>query len=143
MKSPLRHLFLCIMFCAVVTAVFAKTKDRPDSDYRDGVLVSFRTVAAGSNCSSSGSVKGAVDDSGNVEGTDNSNGSCYNISVRLYTIKVGDTTFVIKHAPESWNRNSVLEQQLPGLKFKVRTQKDKLYIKVGERESPFFIVDAQ
>jgi hypothetical protein len=127
----------------MVTIAFAKTKERPDSDYQDGVLVSFRTVVAGSNCSSSGSVKGSVDDSGDVEGRADSSGSCYNLSVRLYTIKVGDNTFVIKHAPEGWNRQSVLARQLPGLRFKVRTQKDKLYIRVGERESPFFLVEAK
>jgi len=69
MKSALRLLSLCILFCAVVTIAFAKSKERPDSDYQDGVLVSFRTVAAGTNCSSSGSVKGSVDDSGGIEGT--------------------------------------------------------------------------
>jgi hypothetical protein len=143
MKTQLKHLSLCILFYAVVTTAFAKTKERPDSDYQNGVLVSFRTVEAGNNCSSSGSVKGSVDDSGNVEGTTNSSDSCHNISVRLYTIKVGDSTFVIKHAPENWNRQSVLEQQLPGFKFKVRTQKDKLYIKVGDRESPFFLIEAR
>jgi len=143
MKPQTRYLSLCILFCAVVTIAFAKTKERPDSDYQDGVLVSFRTDAAGSNCSSSGSVKGSVDDDGEVEGTTDSSGSCHNISVRLYTIKVGDSTFVIKHAPENWNRRSVLDQQLPGFRFKVRTQKDKLYIKVGERESPFFLVEAK
>jgi len=120
----------------------AKTKERPDSDYQDGVLVSYRTVAAGSNCSSSGSVKGSVDDGGDIEGTNSSSGSCYDVGARLYTIKAGGNTFVIKHAPENWNRKSVLDQQLPGFKFKVRTQKDKLFIKVGERESPFFLVEA-
>jgi len=139
----MKHLCLCVLFFAVVTLAFAKAKERPDSDYQDGVLVSFRTAAAGSSCSSSGTVKGAVDESGNVEGTNNSTGSCNDISVRLYTIKVGKNTFVIKHAPENWNRKSVLEQQLPGFQFKVRTQNDKLYLRVGERESPFFVVEAQ
>jgi hypothetical protein len=143
MKTQLRHLQLWILFCVVATTAFAKSKERPDSDYQDGVLVSFRTVAAGSNCSSSGSVKGSVDDSGDVEGTADSSGSCHSISDRLYTIKVGDSTFVIKHAPENWNRQSVLDRQLPGFKFRVRTQKDKLYIKVGERESPFFLIEAR
>ena len=143
MKCPPRYLSLCILLCAVVSIAFAKTKERPDSDYQDGVLVSFRTVAAGSNCSSSGSMKGSVDESGNVEGKADHSGSCQDVNVRLYTIKVGDNTFVIKHAPENWNRKSVLEQQLPGFKFKVRAQKDKLYIKVGERESPFFLVEAK
>jgi hypothetical protein len=143
MRFRTKSLTLWILFLAGLSVAFAKSKERPDSDYQDGVLVSFRTVTAGSNCSSSGSVKGSVDDSGGVEGTSNSNGSCSNVNVRLYTIKVGDNTFVIKHAPENWNRKSVLEQQLPGFKFKVRTQKDKLFIKVGERESPFFLVGAQ
>jgi len=143
MKSTLSCLSLCILFCGLVNFAFAKTKERPDSDYQDGVLVSFRTTTSGSSCSSSGSAKGSVDDSGGVEGTTNTNESCHDIGVRLYTIKIGDNTFVIKHAPENWNRKSVLEQQLPGARFKVRTQKDKLFIKVGERESPFFLIGAQ
>jgi len=143
MKSAFRHLSICILFCSVVTIAFAKSKERPDSDYQDGVLVSFRTVAAGSNCSSSGSVKGSVDGSGNVEGKADNSGSCRDVGVRMYTIKVGDNTFVIKHAPENWNRKCVLEDQLPGTKFKVRTQKDKLFIKIGERESPFFLEEAK
>ena len=77
------------------------------------------------------------------EGKTDSSGSCQDTSVRLYTVKVGDSTFVIKHGVEIWNRESVLARQLPGFKFKVRTQKDKLYIKVGERESPFFLVEAK
>jgi hypothetical protein len=44
MKFTLRHLSLCVLFCAVVTIAFAKSKERSDSDYQDGVLVSFRTV---------------------------------------------------------------------------------------------------
>jgi hypothetical protein len=88
-------------------------------------------------------VKGAVSDSGGVEGTTDTSGACHDIGVRLYRIKVGDNTFVLKHAPENWNRKSVLEQQLPGFRFKVKTQKDKLFIKVGERESPFFLIGAQ
>lgn len=143
MESPVRCLFLIVLFCAVATAAFAKTKERPDSDYQDGVLVSFRTVDTGSNCSSSGSVKASVDDSGDVKATTDSSGSCQNVDVRLYTIKVGDNTLVIRHAPENWNRKSVLERQLPGFRFKVRIQKDKLYVKVGERESPFFLVEAK
>lgn len=143
MKFQMRHLSLCILFCTLASTAFAKTKERPDSDYQDGALVSFRTVAAGSSCSSSGSVKGSVDDSGGVEGRTDNSGSCHNLSDRLYTIKVGDNTFVVKHAPESWNRKSVLEQQLPGVKIKVRTQKDKLYIKIENRESPFIVEAAQ
>ena len=143
MKCPFRHLLLCISICTVAAIAFAKAKERPDSDYQDGVLVSFRTISSGSNCSSSGTVKGSVDENGNVEGKTDSRGSCQDTSVRLYTVKVGDSTFVIKHGVEIWNRESVLARQLPGFKFKVRTQKDKLYIKVGERESPFFLVEAK
>jgi hypothetical protein len=143
MKSGMKLLSFCMLSLAFAMVIFAKTKERPDSDYQDGELVSFRTVAAGSNCSSSGAVKGSVDEVGNLEGKAENSGSCYDIGVRLYTIKVGSHTLVVKHAPENWNRDSVLARQLPGFTFKVRTQKDKLYIKVGERESPFFVVGAQ
>jgi hypothetical protein len=143
MKSTLSCLSLCILLCGLVTIASAKTKERPDSDYQDGVLVSFRTTTSGSSCSSSGTVKGEVSDSGDVDGTTDTSGACHDISIRLYTIKVGDNTFVVKHAPEIWNRKSVLVQQLPGFRFKVRTQKDKLFIKAGDRESAFFLIGAQ
>jgi hypothetical protein len=142
MKSTVSLWLCCILVCGLATSAFAKTKVQ-DSDYQDGVLVSFRTAATGSSCSSTGSLKGSVDSGGDVAATTDSNASCQDIGSRLYTIKVADNTFVIKHAPENWNRKSVLSEQLPGFKFKVRTQKDKLYIKVGDRESPFFIVGAQ
>jgi hypothetical protein len=131
------------VLCGLETFAFAKTKERPDSGYQDGVLVSFRTAKSGSSCSSSGTVKGEVSDSGDVDGSTDASGACHDIDVRLYTIKVGDNTFVVRHAFENWNRKSVLMQQLPGFRFKVRTQKDKLFIKVGERESPFFLIGAQ
>ena len=78
-----------------------------------------------------------------MEGKIDNSGSCQDKSIRLYTIKAGDNTLAIKHGIEIWNRESVLARELPGFKFKVRTQKDKLFIKVGERESPFFVVEAR
>lgn len=136
----------------------AKTKERPDSDYQEGILVSFRTVANGSSCSSSGTVNGSVNDGGTVEGTTKGSSSCSDNTVRHYTEKVGDNMFVIKPSTTGkenatgmatmgfgflFMKSSVLADELPGTKFKVRSEKGKLFIKIGKRESPFSVIEAQ
>ena len=58
-----------------------------------------RTITSGSNCSSNGTVNGTVDDNGDVSGTSHGNATCSDTTVRLYTIKVGDNTFLVKPVP--------------------------------------------
>lgn len=137
-----KTLALLVLLVISLTSATAKTKEKPDSDYQDGVLVSFRTVASGSNCSSSGTVKGSVDDNGKVSGDVDGEGSCSDRTVRLYTVKIGNTTYVLKPLPMAWNRPSVLASELPGARIKARTEKGKMYIKIGTRETPFAVQEA-
>jgi hypothetical protein len=137
----------------------ALAKDKhPDSDYQDGVLVSFRTIVTGNDCSSSGTVKGTVNDSGDVDANSNTRSSCSDDSVRLYSIKVGDNMFELEPmvtgkeaaagiATMGWGalfmKRSVLSNQLPGTRLKVRSDKGKIFVKIGDRESPYSVTSAK
>lgn len=143
-----------IVLALTLPTPIASAKDkhsRPDSNYQDGTLVSFRNVATGSSCShtaeTTGDVDATTDDNGNTSGTVKSTtrGStdCANSYKRLYTIRYAESTLVIAHAPEIWNRPSVLARQLPGAKIKVRYDGKHLFVKVGEKESKFDIVEGK
>jgi hypothetical protein len=138
------------------TQVWAKPPK--DVQYQDAVLVSFKDITTGSNCSSNGTVKGKVDDDGNVSGDSNSTTSCSDKTMRHYTIKVGDSVFVLEPsmsggqkagavASLGWSavfaKKSVLWNQLPGTHMQVRSDPHGFYVKVGNRESLYDIVGAK
>lgn len=134
----------------VLLTSMALAKDKhPDSDYQDGVLVSFRTVVTGNDCSSSGTVKGSVDDSGDVDTRSDASSSCSNDTVRLYTVRVSDNTFELRPAitggtlRAAFMKGSVLNNQLPGTMIKVRSDKGKIFVKIGDRESPYSVTSAK
>jgi hypothetical protein len=133
----------------LVVSASAKNKKAADGDYHDGVLVKFETVSSGLSCSSSGS--GKVNDNGQVNVSNS--GSCSEDSVGHYTVAVGDVSYVLAPAlahpktalftlgySAAFQKHSVLYAQLPQTAVKVRVSKDKLYVKIGDRESPYRVV---
>jgi hypothetical protein len=134
---------------ALALSVSAKDKKAADGDYHNGVLVRFETVSTGLSCSSSGS--GTVNDDGQVS-TSNS-GSCSEDSVGHYTVAVGDVSYVLAPAlthpktaiftlgySAAFQKHSVLYAQLPQTPVKVRVSKEKVFVKIGDRESPYRVV---
>jgi ubiquitin len=130
-----------VVLLAIASVAVAKEK-HSDSDYQDGVLVSFRSTVTGSNCSASEKARGSVSNSGAVESKSEGSGSCSNITTRLYTVKIGENMFEIEALPVTWNRANALENQLPGYRFRVRTEKGEFYIKIGNRETAFEVREA-
>src|SRR5580698_5269100 len=65
----------------------AAGKDRPQYNYQDGVLVSFRTEQNGVDCSHT------VNPSDDGSATGRS--SCQDTERALYTVRSGDNTFVL------------------------------------------------
>jgi len=146
-------------FCGLILCTsVALAKPPKNVQYQDAVLVSFKDVTTGQHCSSNGSVDGKEDDSGNVTGTTNSSTSCADRRTRHYTIKVGDSVYVIEPslsggqkagavASLGWSalflKKSVLWNQLPGTAFQVRSDAHGIYVKIGNRESLYEIVEAK
>jgi hypothetical protein len=143
----LASILLSILVLAMPTN--AKDKKAADGDYHDGVLVRFEMVSAGLSCSSSGN--GTVNDDGQVNVRNS--GSCSQDSVAHYSIAVGDISYVLTAAlthpktalftlgySAAFEKHSVLYAQLPGTPIKVRMVKDKVYVKLGDRESPYKVV---
>lgn len=146
-------LALCLVLCGTA---FAAGKSQ--SDYQNGILVSFYSVTSGSSCSSSGSVNGKVDDDGTVSGSTNGNTNCVNSESRRYKIKVGENTYVLRRtfsagqkagaiASMGWSalfiKNSVLANLLPGTPVQVRSDGTGFLVKVGKKESRYDVVAAQ
>jgi hypothetical protein len=144
-----------LLFCCSVSAY---AKDKAEPQYQDGVLISFRTISTGSSCSSYGNTNGSVDDNGKIVSATHSTGSCSNNVVRLYTIKVADQTYVVRHAATGgqkatalatmgWGalfmKQSVLANQLPGTHVLVRSDPHGFYVKMGKKESKFEVVEAK
>lgn len=147
-----------VIACITLCTSLAVAKPPKDVQYQDGVLVSFKDVATGQHCSSNGSVDGKEDDNGNVTGSTSGTTSCSDRMTRRYTIKVGDSTYVIETAlsggqkagavaslgwSEVFAKKSVLWNQLPGTTFKVRSDTHGFYVKLGNRESLYEIVEAK
>jgi len=91
----------------------AWAKPPKDVKYQDAVLVSFNRTGTG-----------AMDAS------------------RIYTIQVGSNTYVLEPLPVFLYKSSVLMNQLPGTHLLVRTDGHSFYVKIGNRESHYGIVEA-
>jgi hypothetical protein len=143
--------FISILLIILALAVLASAKDKRSAkgDYHDGVLVKFQMVKSGESCSSTGS--GQVNDDGQVSVSNS--GSCSEKSVAHYTIVVGDISYVLSPAvthpktaiftlgySAAFQKDSVLYAQLPGTPVKVRVKKGKVYVRIGDRESPYHVV---
>lgn len=136
-----RRLFVYSLFFTLVVSS-ASAKQHPDSDYQDGALVNFRTIVTGSDCKSSEEIKGSADD-GDIKAESEGKGSCSNSTTRVYAVKIGENTFEIEALPVTWNRTNALEKQLPGYRFRVRSEKGKLFIKIDNRETSFEVLGAR
>lgn len=114
-----------------------------EAQYQDAVLVSFKDVKNGSSCSSSGSIKAKTDDSGDTEGSTSSQTNCSNKIVRQYTIQLGSNTFVLVYGYNFLNLHNDLSKQLPGAHLRVRSDKSRFYIRIGDKEVRYDIVEAK
>jgi hypothetical protein len=121
----------------------AWAKPHKDAEYQDAVLVSFRDVKTGSSCSSSGTVKANTDDSGNTTGNTSSRTNCSNNIARQYTVQVGSNIFVLVYGYNFLNLHNDLSKQLPGAHFRVRSDKHGVYVRVGDKEALYDIVEAK
>lgn len=148
----------CLVIGLLILSTSAFAKSKQDRDYHDALLVSFRTVTTGSVCSSSGHTNGTVDDEGNVSATTNSSGDCSNTQLRYYTVELGSNTYVLAptHSGKSkagaaltfgWGalawKSSVLANEMPGSHVLLASDPSGFYVKVGNRESKFTLVEAK
>lgn len=137
----------------LLTAPLLGAKKAPAYQYQDAILLSFRDVAVGSSCSTEGTTNGTVDDDGRIKGDSSGSSSCHNQTSRQYTVKLGDSVYVLQAKapltstiPVLWMippRESVLARVMPGTPLKVRMDGGTFYVKVGSKESAFNIVAAQ
>jgi len=153
----MKRSFAVVIF---LLAAIANAKDKPqvDYDYQDAVLVSFQTIHSGSICSTSGTIKGEADSSGNVTGSTAATSGCADTTDRHYTIKFGDHTYVLKPAStkksfatlglsDVFGKGGVLSTLLPGTHIQIRTDvkgfAKGFYVKVDKRESKYVVVGAE
>lgn len=120
--------------------------------YQAAVLVSFKTVSTGSDCSSTGTTTGRVNDNGNIKADSDSTSSCSDSEVRLYTVRVGENLFVLRPASAfggptpGWVspfKRCSLANQLPGTHILIRSHGSGLQVKVGTKESSYTLYGAQ
>lgn len=121
----------------------AWAKPHKDAEYQDAVLVSFKDVMTGSSCSSNGTVEANTDDSGDTKGSTSSRTECANRIVRQYTIHVGSNTFVLVYGYNFLNLHNDLSKQLPGAHFRIRSDKRGIYVRIGDKEALYNIVEAK
>lgn len=121
----------------------AWAKPHKDADYQDAVLVSFRDVKADSSCTSSGTVKANTDSSGDTTGSTSSETNCRNRIVRQYTVRLGSNTIVIVYGYNFLNLHNDLSKLLPGAHLRVRSEKSGLYVRIGDKEARYDIVEAK
>ncbi len=129
---------LSLLLCSQALA-----KPHKDADYQDAVLVSFRDVAADSSCASSGTVNAKTDSSGDTTGSASSETNCRNRIVREYTVRLGSNTFVIVYGYNFLNLHNDLSKLLPGAHLRVRSEKGGFYVRIGNKEARYDIVEAK
>ena len=140
------------VFLLLCAPGFAKAK--PHYEYQDGVLVKFQDIPAGSTCNTSGSINANTKQNGVADTSSSTN--CYSKTRRLYTIAIGEHTVVIQPVLNKkqfasvvstyglaafWIKNSVLAGLRAGTHVQVRSVGDDFYVKVGQRESKYRVVE--
>lgn len=136
----MRRKLIAIVVLLCGTALAHKHPPVPDADYQDGVITRLEMVAGRLRCSSSSN--GEVDAVGNIH--TNGNGGCRQQRVEQYTVEAGGQRYALEPAP-SFSlglsaKHSVLYLQPMGTHVQVRTEKDKVFVKVGDRESAYHVV---
>ena len=152
-----------IAYSAAVSILFsfpclAIAAPHPAPVYQDGVLVSFSTVRSGESCQTSGTATARSNGDGTATATSDGEATCSDVMRRHYTLKVGDSQFVVKPAISKkvaamgaatigwgllFTKQSVLANLLPGTHILVRTDDQGFHVKVGKRESLYTVVSAQ
>lgn len=100
-------------------------------------------MADGFKCDSNGTVKANTNDQGDTSGTVSSRTDCANRTVRQYTVQLGNTTLVIVYGYNFLNLHNELAKQLPGAHLAVCAEKSILYVRFGEKEVKYSIVEAR
>ena len=142
-------IIFAVFLVLTLTASAHKHPPVAEGDYRDGVLVKYETASAGMSCSSSSS--GTVNDDGKIETS--GHGGCSEDTVAHYTVAVDGQAYVLSPArthpktailtlgySDAFQKHSVLYLQPLGTHVAVRLQKEKLFVKLGDRESPYYVV---
>ncbi len=132
-------------------------------DWQAATLVSFKTVAIGSSCSSTGNVQAAAYNPDNIDATTDADSVCRDTVATIYTLRVGQNTLEVeptisgnKTAAESalvigtigygalFLRHKIsLNNKLPGTHASIRQHGSNVEISVGKRHSLYRIVTAK
>jgi hypothetical protein len=129
---------LCFLLCAQAWA-----KPHKDANYQDAVLVSFKDVKGDSSCTSTGTVKANTDSSGDTTASTASETNCRNRIVRQYTVQLGSNMFVIVYGYNFLSLHNDLSKLLPGAHLRVRSDKSGFYVRIGDKEARYNIVEAK
>lgn len=161
-SAPMKAAILLIA-CLPMLADGATRHGGRTGDWQDAILVSFKTVAIGSSCSTTGNVQAEAYNRDNINATTNADTVCGNTVATLYTLRVGQNVLEVeptisggKTAAESalvigtigygalFLRNRVsLKDRLPGTHASIRQHGSKVEISVGKRHSLYTVVTAK
>lgn len=133
----LTHILVLLLLC-----IPAWAKPPKEAQYTDAVLVSFKDVQTGSSCTSTGKLNAQTDASGNTEGNTSGRVDCSNGAVRHYTIQLGNNVYVLVYGYNFLNLHNVLASQLPGAHLLIRRDKKGLFVRIGDKEALYDIVEA-
>lgn len=131
--------------------------------FEDAVLVSFKTVESGEDCSSNGTTKGTVSDQGDVNGTVSSTTYCSSTETRVYVVRVGSSQLTLEptisgkraagdaalaigtlgYGALFLRHKQALANQLPGTHILIRAHGSDFEVRVGSRTSLYRLVGAQ
>lgn len=126
----MRYLLVVMLLCSLA---YAKDKRH----YQDAVLVSFKTVTTGQSCQGSASTQKSNDLKTEA------NASCQDTTGAFYTVAEGGHELVLRPRMRFLNRASVLSGLLPGTHLQISSDSKAVYVKVGDKESKFDLVEAK
>jgi hypothetical protein len=120
----------------------ASAKPPKDTQYQDAALLSFKDVQEGSSCASTSKLKAKTDDNGDTEGSTSAETTCSKKVERHYSIRFGDSIFVLVYGYNFLNLHDVLASQFPGAHMLIRMDKKNLFVRIGNHEARYDIVEA-
>jgi hypothetical protein len=142
-----------VLGVTLLCSAIAMAKDRPVSDYQEGVLVSSRVVTIGSSCSSHADtdIQGTSDNTATARTTGHAN--CSDIRKMIYRISSGESVFELEpmHSKgavataflpmgAAFLKNSSLANRLPGTHVMLRADGSGVFVKVDKRETRYQMV---
>jgi|GEM_PF-4868587 len=121
------------------------------ADYQDAVLISFTTVATGTNCTTDTDTSARSTSGSTAVAHSDGTVNCADRKVRRYVIKLGEHQYIVESTASAWRsaplvvvvpKKDALAAAIPGTHVLLRSASGGFRIRFDKEETSYRIVEA-